>query len=51
MLRGEVHSFRVWVESVDTLHGTALVRDLAPGVRSRCRKVDLGALDFGRVPS
>lgn len=40
---------RVWVESIASLHGTALVRfDANTGFRSRVKKVQLAEIDFER---
>lgn len=40
---------RVWVESINSAQGTALVRfDPNLGMRSRVHKVSLAALDFDR---
>ena len=52
--QGAVHAYvvdqgRAWVESINTLHGTALVRfDANTGMRSRCHKVRLDQIDFTR---
>ena len=40
---------RVWVESINTLTGMALVRfDCNDGTRSRVRKVPIAQIDFTR---
>lgn len=53
-VQGGVHAHlrnqgRVWVESVNSLTRTAIVRlDPGEGVRSRAKKVLLDSIDFGR---
>ena len=52
--QGGVHAYlidrgRVWVESINSLKGTALVRfDCKTGIRSRARTVKLVEIDFTR---
>lgn len=49
-IKDEVKSGRVWVESINSLDGTALVRfDCGDRPRSVCHKVSLLALEFGPV--
>jgi len=41
---------RVWVESINSIKGTALVRfDAGEGTRSSARTVPIAAIDFGAV--
>ena len=52
--QGGMHAYlkdrgRVWVESINTFNGTALVRfDADLGTRSRVHSVALDAIDFTR---
>ncbi len=52
--QGGVHAYvidqgRAWIESINTLTNTALVRfDANEGIRSRVHKVELSKVDFNR---